>query len=543
MSQNRPGAVVSRLGSNLARGVRRLVERATVPRDGKVWLLVRLGGELPEILPSRLPFQRPPRQPSLLEALASLEAAGQDPMIAGILLRFTEPLQGMSGALSLRRAIDGARERGKPVVAFGDSYTAASLLVASGASRVYLPESGSVLLVGLRFDAFFLKGVFERLDVRPEVVRVGSHKTAGERFTRDSMSPEEREQLEALADDFYEPLVQGLAKGRGLDPAAVSTLIDQGPYAARAAEEAGLVDGCRYPDEVEAELPQLAPETATDPQTGRPRLIDVAVYHPMRVADAGWRPLLGDLPRIAYVVGRGTIHRGRDMRGMAADTVRELLDRLRRDDGVRGVVLRIDSPGGDAVASDLIWRSVRLVSAEKPVVVSMGEIAASGGYYVAAAADAVFAEATTVTGSIGVVGGKLDLEGFYRKVGVSRDAVERGARAGLLSEARGFTDGERVALQELFGAMYGTFLDRVAEGRGMAREEVARVAQGRVWSGARARGHGLVDALGGPLDALREVARRAGLSERDRYLLELHPRLPQLPGLLGLLRGWPRGSW
>jgi protease-4 len=543
MSQNRPGAVVARLGANAARGVRRLVERVTLPRDGNPWLLVRLGGELAEILPPRLPFQRPPQHPTLLEALSSLERAAEDPRIAGILLRFTEPLHGMSGALSLRRAVDRVRECGKPVVAFGDSYTAPSLLVASGASRVYLPESGSVLLVGLRFDGFFLRGLFEHLGVNPEVVRVGTHKTAGERFTRDSMSAEEREQLEALADDLYEPLVEGLATGRGLDPAAVRSRIDEGPYSARAAEEAGLVDGCRYPDEVEAELSELAPDTATDPRTGRPRALDVATYHPLRVADAGWRPLLGDVPRFAYVVGRGTIHRGRGLRGMAADTVRELLDGLRRDEGVSGVVLRIDSPGGDAVASDLIWRSVRLLAAEKPVVVSMSEVAASGGYYVAAAADAVFAEATTVTGSIGVVGGKLDMEGLYRKVGISRDAVERGARAGLLSEARGFTADERAAMQELFGAMYGTFLDRVAEGRGLAREDVAGVAQGRVWSGARARGHGLVDALGGPLEALGEVARRAGLAERERYLLELHPRLPQLPGVLDLLRGWPGSSW
>lgn len=542
MSQNRPGAVVSRVGANLARGVRRLVERTALPREGKVWLMLRLGGEPAEILPPRLPFQRAPQHPSLLEALASLERAAQDPRIAGVVLRFTEPLSGMSCAQSLRRAVDIVRESGKPVVAFGDSFTAASLLVASGASRVYLPESGSVLLVGLRFDGFFLKGLFERLDVSPEVIRVGSHKTAGERFTRDSMSPEEREQLEALADDFYGPLVDGLARGRRLDPGEVRSLIDRGPYAARAAEEAGLIDGCRYPDEVEAELTELAADTATDAKTGRPRVIDTSVYHALRVSDPGWRPLVGDLPRIAYVVGRGTIHRGRGVRGMAADTVRELLEGLRRDEGVDGVVLRIDSPGGDAVASDLIWRAVRLVAAEKPVVVSMGDVAASGGYYVAAAAHAVFAEETTVTGSIGVVGGKLDLEGLYRKVGISRDAVERGARAGLLTEARGFTADERAAMQELFGAMYGTFLDRVAEGRGLARQEVASVAQGRIWSGARARSHGLVDSLGGPLEALREVARRAGLSERDRYLLELHPRLPQIPSLLGLLRGWPNAS-
>lgn len=538
-----PLGVMRRVGANLSRATRRLMARSALPRRGGTWLVVRLAPSLEELTPPRLPFGPRPH-PGLFDVLALLEAAGGDPRVAGVLLRFTGPFEGWSRALSLRRAVTRLRERGKPVVAYGEIYGAESLLVASGATRVWLPPTGSVFLVGLRLEGFFLRGLLERISVRPDVVRVGTHKTAGERFTRASMSPEEREQLEALADDLYRALVDALASGRGIPPEAVRERIDRGPYPGPAAVEAGLVDACLYPDEVESELGSLAPDTAQE-RDGRPRLLDAAVYHALFGSDPGWRPLLRDLPRIAYVVGRGGIHRGHSHRGIASDSLRELLDRLRRERGVRGVVLRLDSPGGDGVASDLLWRAVSLVAREKPVVVSMGDVVASGGYYLAAAAGAVFAEAATVTGSIGVVGGKLDLEALYHRVGVAKQGVERGARAGLLSEARGFTADERAAVQDMLDSVYETFLARVAEGRGLPPDTVARVAQGRIWSGERAHSLGLVDAIGGPLEALREVCRRAGLGEGERYLLELHPKLPPLPNLLGWLRWRPGrpGAW
>jgi protease-4 len=538
-----PAGFVRRIGANLVRAARGLAARSALPRRGGAWLVVRLAPSLEELSPPRLPFGPRP-SPGLLDVLALLEAAGRDPRVAGVLLRFTGPFEGWSRALSLRRAVTDLVASGKPVVAYGEIFDAESLLVASGATRVWLPPTGSVFLVGLRLEGLFLRGLLERISVRPEVVRVGTHKTAGERFTRDSMSPAEREQLEALADDLYAALVEALSSGRKLAPEEVRERIDRGPYPGPAAVEAGLADACLYPDEVEAELASLAPGTARE-RDGRPRLLDAAVYHALCGADPGWRPLLRELPRIAYVVGRGGIHRGHSHRGIASDTLRELLDRLRREDAVRGVVLRLDSPGGDGVASDLLWRAVSLVAREKPVVVSMGDVVASGGYYLAAAAGAVFAEAGTVTGSIGVVGGKLDLEALYRRVGVTKEGVERGARAGLLSEARGFTADERAAVQDMLDSVYGTFVERVAQGRGLPFDAVARVAQGRIWSGERARRLGLVDAIGGPLEALREVCRRAGLREDERYLLELHPKLPPVPNLLAWLRWRPgrMGPW
>ena len=386
--------------------------------------------------------------------------------------------------------------------------------------------------MGLRLDGFYLRGLLDHLDVKPEVVRIGSHKTAAEHLTRDSMSPEEREQLDRLIDDLFGELVARIAAGRGLDPAAVRGLVDRGPFRASAAPEVGLSDGCLYPDEIPAALDALTPIPPSDrPGPRRARLIEAAVYHGLCAAEAGWRPLFRDLPRVAYVVARGAIHRGSGARGIASDGLRQLLEALGRDEDVCGVVLRIDSPGGDGVASDLLWRAVSQLARLKPVVASMGDVAASGGYYLACAADAIFAEAGTLTGSIGVVGGKANLEGLYRRIGVARDAVERGARAGLLSDARGFTPDERAALRDDMASLYASFTARVAEGRGLTLQAVERAAQGRVWSGARALSLGLVDALGGPLDALRETCRRAGLRDGERVLIEAHPRLPTLAGL------------
>ena len=526
-----------RAGANLGRVFRKAAARATLPRRGRAWLAVRLSGAVQELAPPRLWGRSPPL--GLFELLRTLESAADDPNIAGVVLRFEQPLEGWSRVLSLRRAVDHLRQRGKHVIAYGEVLGAESLVVASGADKLWMPQTGSVLLVGLRIEGFFIKRLLDRFDIRPEILRVGSHKTAGDRFVRESMSPEEREQLGGLADDLFEALIDSIATGRGLEPDAVRDAIDRGPFSAAAAESEGLSDGCLYPDEVERELVRLAPDTTSAGDDEVPQLLDARLYHALVVADPGWRPLWVDLPRIAYVVGMGTIHRGRGARGIASETFREIFERIRRDDGIQGVVLRLDSPGGDGVASDLLWRSISRVSEKKPVVVSMGDVAASGGYYMAAAADVVLAEASTITGSIGVVGGKIDLQGAYERLGVVKDGVERGAHAGLFSEARGYTGDERAAVQALLDAVYDSFVDRVAEGRNLSREAVARVAQGKIWSGVRAQTHGLVDGLGGPLDALAEVRRRAGLSDTDRFLLESYPRLPAIPSLFSLLRLLP----
>jgi protease-4 len=537
-----PGSLLRRLGANLSGGVRRGVAAAMLSRGRPVWVRLRLAPPLSEMRIPPLPFAGSPPPQSLLEVLATLDAASRDPDVTGVLIRMEDAGVGLARALALQRAVADAATR-KPVLAFGERYSAGDYLIASGATEVWAPPAGSIGIVGLRFDTFFLRAALDKLGVRAEVLRVGSHKAAAEPFTRTEMSPEQREQLEALIDDQYEALVGAIAAGRGRAPDEVRAWIDRGPHRAGAAVEEGWLDACRYPDEAQDEVVARSPGAERLEDL---RVIDGSAYYGLRAGEPGWRPLLGDLPRIAYVVASGAIRRGRGARGVASDLYRDLFERLRRDEGVRGVVLRIESPGGDALASDLLWRSVMITRKDKPVVVSLGDVAASGGYYLAAAGDAVLAEPGTVTGSIGVVGGKLDVAALYERLGIGRGAVERGARAGLHSETRGFTPDERAALREEMRALYDLFLERVAEGRGLARDDVARCAQGRVWSGASARGLGLVDEHGGPLEALAEVRRRAGLSPLARTVLEIHPRLPRFESLRSLaglsaglrLRGW-----
>jgi protease-4 len=473
------------------------------------------------------------RSRTLLGALETLDAIAEEPRAHGVLLTLEGAPGGIATAQSLRRALGAVRARGKRIVAWAESLDLVSLYVASAADRVWIPVTGRVHAVGLRADAFYLRDLLARFEIRPELVRIGTHKSAGEMFTNQSMSDEQREQLEAIVADRFDALVEGIAEGRGASPADVRARIDRGPHTAAAAREAGLVDAFCYRDELEERLGETASRFAEQP--GRPALVPARAIWTLR---AGSREGFAAPPRIAYVFASGAIARGEHARGIASGAAEQLLFSLARDARVRGVVLRIDSPGGDALASDLLWRAVRALRREKPVVASLAEVAASGGYYLACAADRVVAERSSLTGSIGVIGGKLDLSGLYRRLGIGVDGVERGARAGMHSPARGFTEDERTAMQDEMRALYGTFVARVAEGRGLAAAAVERAAQGRVFSGARALALGLVDALGGPLEAIAEVRQCAGLRRSEPAALDLHPRTAWLS-----LRELSRSFW
>jgi len=536
-----PG-VVRRASGNAGRAARLLAARAVLGRRAPFWLLVRLEPPFEETRTARLPFSRS-RAPSLLETLRALDAAERDPRVGGVLLRCAGAPHGYAAAASLRRAVDALRAAGKPVAAYGESMHQAEYWVASGADKLWLPETGSIQLVGLRSESVFFARLLARLDLKPDVVRVGSHKAAAESFTRESMSPESREQIEAYLDDVFGEMITAIATGRRLDAALVRARIDAGPYRAETACEAGLADGCLYPDQVEEELAKLLPASGEAPASGaapRARLVDADSYAALHAADPGWSPLFRPRPRIAYLVASGAIQRRTGMSGISVDALSRTLRALGEDDDIRAIVLRIESPGGDALASDILWRALCVAKRDKPLVVSMGEVAASGGYFAAVAGDAIFAEAPTLTGSIGVVGGKLDAGALLEKVGVDHEAVERGRRAGLLSPLRGFTPEERNLVRRDMEAVYDVFLRRVEAGRKLTRTDLAGIAQGRIWSGVRALALGLIDAHGGPLEAIREARSRAGLAAEDAVALDVQPRhapFDLVRGLLGIEAG------
>jgi protease IV len=506
----------SGLGAGASSIGRRLAAPLALPRR-PFWLRVRLDAAVPEIPRAAWPGR--PAAPGLYGMLEALAHAAGDPRVVGVVVRIRGAPVSLAQALGLRRAFAALRAAGKPVVVYAERLGSEELFLAAGASRIFVPEAGSVAPLGLRTEVYFVRDLLERLGVRAEVVRVGDFKSAGEELVRRGMSDAQRRQLEALLDDLFGVLVEGIAEGRGLTPQRVRELVDTAPHRPRGAREAGLIDDCLFPDELEGALSALVGEAGATPLVA-----DLATYATIRARDPGLRSPFARAARIAYVVAAGVVRSGAGAGGVASDAYRALFRRLEKDDAVGAAVLRIESPGGDALASDLLWRSVRQLAAKKPVVASLGRVAASGGYYLASAADSIFAESATLTGSIGVVGGKLDLGGLQERLGIAPEAIERGARAGMLASSRAMSPADRSAYRAELDAVYDLFLDRVAEGRRMTREAVHAVARGRVWSGRRALEEGLVDALGGPLEALGEARRRIGVAPGERVTVDLLPR-------------------
>lgn len=460
----------------------------------------------------------------LTDLLRCMDGMGKDDRVRGLLIRVRGSGGSFASAQSLGRAIQELRDRGRQVVVWAESLNDAQYLALCGADRIWLPESGTLFLMGVRTERFFVRDLLDRVGARPEVVHVGKYKSAGDTFTRGSMSEEEREQVESWQNDVFEDLVHSISEGRDLDETSVKARIDQGPYPAKAALAAGLIDELAYLDEIPERL--VAGMVRDDQQSEGARHFQSVPgldYFKNRVSDMAPVSLWRDSPRIACLIAEGSVQRGSGQRGITSEGTIQWLEALRTDPSVRGVLLRIDSPGGDALASDLIHREVQRLGKEKPVVVSMGDVAASGGYYMAAPADSIFAEVGTITGSIGVLGVKLNLSGLYERLGIAKEGIQKGARAGLFSDAHGLSSDERAALRQEMDAFYATFLERVSDGRNLTTAEVDSIAQGRIWSGRRAQAVGLVDRVGGPLEALRDLAKRAGFEQDEPYAVVMLP--------------------
>ncbi len=479
-----------------------------------------------------------------LDLLRTLEAGSSDPRFDGLILRLTGRLGSFGQSAALARMVARWRGSGRRVVVWAKELSIEEYAMVAQADTLWMPESADLQLIGLSIERFFLKGLLDQLGIRPEIVHVGRYKSAGETFTRQGMSETEREQIDLWQGDVFDECVQAIASGRGLSHNEVRDRIDQGPYPARLALEAGLIDGIAYADELDERLQEETLKSSGQSRMARrAQRVDASLYFKAWVFRGHGKRGFRAPARLVQWAAAGQISRGASGRGISELGATQLLEALRTDASVRGVLLRIDSPGGDALASDLIHRAIERTRREKPVVVSMGDVVASGGYYMAAAADAIFAEGTTLTGSIGVVGGKMNLGELYEKLGVARDGVRRGARAGLFSEARGYSPDERMAVRREMEAIYDIFLDRVTRGRPLDRKSVEAVAQGRVWSGRRALDLGLVDDLGGPLEALQDLAGRAGLANDEHYPVLTLPRPSVLPRWISpLLSGWARGS-
>jgi len=449
--------------------------------------------------PSSFPF-RAARDPHAA-LLLKLRQLRDDPAVGAVLLRFAGLSLGAGRSEELRQAVEELAQR-KKVVAYLEDVGLEEYAVASAAPRIEMAPLATLRLTGYASGSLYLKEALARLGIAVEVVAIGKYKSAGEPLASSGMSAADRQQREALLDGIFTRRVKTLAEARRLAPERVRELVDQGLFDAASAKQAGLADEVAFPDEVEARLGLgRRGERRWDPPA--PRLAQ------------RW----GSRPAVAVVTVSGMIVPGRARPflvpgGLAgAETVADLLRGAADDRSVRAIVVRIESPGGDALASDLIRRAMVAARQKgKPVVVSMGDVAASGGYWIASGADLIVAEPGTITGSIGVVGLKPDLSGLLGKVGVAQETLRRGAKADFWSLSRPWTAEERATLERHLTSAYQLFLARVAEGRRRPVEEIEPLAQGRVWSGAEALEKKLVDRLGSLRDAVTLARQRAGIA-------------------------------
>jgi protease IV len=487
-------------------------------------LLLRPAGALPELRSDDVFEQFVDRGADSLRALVgALRRAKTDPRITSVLL--------MPGGLDspywarvqeLRDAIVDFRESGKPVTAFLEYGGDREYYLASAADKIYLLPSSSLDLTGIAAYEIFLRGTFDKLGAYPDFIHVGDYKTATNQYTETRMTPEHREMSESLNRDMFAQLVRGIAEGRQKSDADVRALIDAGPFLPKAALDAGLVDGLAYQDELDDLVPVLR-------RGGEPvNWVEADEYGGN--AD-GVR--LRRRPRIAVLYAVGTIVSGRSgvdpINGdiVGSDTLIEDIRRIRDDGSIRGIVLRIDSPGGSSVASDVILRELQLTKKDdpdRPIVVSMSDLAASGGYYIALAGDEIVAQPGTLTGSIGIYTGKIVYSGTLEKVGITAEAVTSGANADIFSPLSTFTPAQRQKVEAFMRDFYTGFLDKTAEARNKTRDEVHQLAQGRVWTGEQAKANGLVDRLGGLDDAIDLVKERAEIDADQAVEVVVYPR-------------------
>lgn len=464
--------------------------------------------------------------PSLRGVVEALRKAADDDQVAGLVVHVggKQPTLAQSG--ELRSAVAELRAAGKPTVCWAETFGEmgpgnVGYHLASAFDEVWLQPSGDVGLVGVVAEAVFLRGALDKLAIEPQFGQRYEYKSVADTFMRESMTEANREMTTRLAESAMETVVRDVAAGRGLDEATVREIVEVAPLTAAEALERGLVDKVGYRDEVYADL--------------RRRLGDVELkfvdrYGKGGLAHAGASVARRGKPVVALVHAAGPIHLGRSSsspmsgRSIGSDSVGAALRAAASDDAVKAVVLRVDSPGGSYVASDAIRREVlALRRTGRPVVASMANVAASGGYYIAMPADHVLASAGTITGSIGVVAGKQVIRGALERLGIHRESVTVGRFADMLSSDRPFDEEEWARLERWLDRAYEDFTSKAAEDRGMPVEELRALARGRVWTGADAAAHGLVDELGGLERAVAVACERAGV-DRDEIDLKVVPK-------------------
>ncbi len=551
-------------------------------------LVLKIGGPLPEQpMPEQPLAGLGSTWPSVLEFDSALRKAAVDERVSGVLIRPLGLRTGFAKVQELHGAIERFKaDSDKPVTCWMEAVGNKEYLLATACDEIYMAPEGFFLVNGMHLSVTFYKGTLDKVGVEAEFTRAGKYKSAIEPMTSEQMSEPFRQMMEELADSLYDDFVTAIAESRGLSDAEVRAFIDDPPLTTAAAARAGLIDGLLYKDQLRAmlsgeEVEPIAPDSVTfaellaqpapppreiveapaegeeaaDEDEDEVDLISMADYALVKPSSLG----LGGGEKVAVLYAEGQIMSGESdpggglsARTMGSDTMTHAMRQIRKDDSIKAVVLRIDSPGGSGLASDVMWRELELLREAKPVVVSMSDYAASGGYYIAMGADAIVAQPGTLTGSIGVFAGKYNLGGLYDKIGLKTESIKRGEMADIFAANQPLGEDGANKLGEFVDEFYGAFISKAADGRRVAPAAIHDVAQGRVWTGEQALAVGLVDELGGFRTALDLAKEKAGLADEEVSLV-LYPRQPtfleqllnqsSLGGALApLLDGWNLGG-
>jgi protease-4 len=486
-------------------------------------LVLRPGGELHETMPDDVFGFIDTNVTTVRGFVENLRKAKRDPRIATVLL--------MPGSLNLpfwgkvqelRDAVIDFRKSGKTVVAFLEYGGDREYYLASAADRVFLLPTAPLDLAGVASYEIFLRGTLDKIGAFPDFHHIGDYKTATNQLTERTFTPAHREMSESLNRDMYEQLVRGIAESRKKTEADVRALIDQGPFLPEDALRAGLVDDLAYEDQLDDRVPQLKPES------GGRRRIEASQYGRISPQSAGIRAR----SRIAVIYAVGVITGGESgfdpVNGSVAgsETLVDQIRRARDDEGVKAIVLRVDSPGGSSTASDVIWRELMITRDQKrarPLVTSMSDLAASGGYYIAMPGQMIVAQPATLTGSIGIYTGKMVTAGTLEKLGITTETVTSGANADIYSPFTRFSPAQRAKVEDYMQGFYDQFVEKVAESRHTTPERIDAIAQGRVWTGRQARELGLVDRLGGLDVAVEEAKKLARIPADEDVELTVYP--------------------
>jgi len=485
--------------------------------SGNSTLVLKVSGDLEELEPGGVfapIFEAPPTVRTVVD---SLRKAKVDRRVTSVIIRPTSTAALWGKVQEVRDAIVDFRSSGKPIVAHLEFGGEQEYFLASACDKIFLTPTSTLDLTGIASYELFLRGTLDKIGAFPDALHVGEYKTAANTFTEHTFTPSHREMAQSLNTDLYEQLVKAIAEARHKTAAEVRTLIDHGPYLPEDAIRAGLIDDIAYEDEID--------DKVTLGQ-GTVKFLSMNDYRKVPSRSLG----LNKGPRIAVVYATGVITSGESSyeptagQSVGSDTMIEHLRKVRADNSIKAVVLRVDSPGGSAIASDVIWREMMLTRERKPLIASMSDVAASGGYYISMPAHKIVAQPATLTGSIGVVMIKFAIGGTLEKLGMNMERVTSGKYADLWAPDRPFTPEERKKIEESMHATYETFVEKAAAGRKTTPERIDSIAQGRVWTGAQAKQHGLVDELGGLNRALELAKTAAGIDATSEVELVIYPQ-------------------